>query len=65
MKDITKGGAELRDTTLEGVTFGTTVDSLLAIHYLVFDKKECTMEEIITAADQVYSSLHFCHFNLE
>ncbi len=47
--DITQGGAEINFTTLEGVTFGTTVDSLLAIKYLVFDKKECTLSELVTA----------------
>ena len=47
--DITQGGAELGFTTLEAVTFATTVDSLLAIKYLVFDKKECTMAELIAA----------------
>ncbi len=47
--DITQGGAELSFTTLEGVTFATTVDSLLAIKYLVYDRKECTMEELIEA----------------
>ncbi|MGI6767757.1 MAG: pyruvate formate lyase family protein [Bacilli bacterium] len=47
--DITQGGAELRYVTVEGVTFATTVDSLLAIKYLVFDKKICTMDELITA----------------
>ena len=49
--DITRGGAELSFTTLEGVTFATTVDSLLAIKYLVYDRKECTMEEIIEALE--------------
>jgi formate C-acetyltransferase len=47
--DITQGGAELSFTTLEAVTFATTVDSLLAIQYLVFDKKECTMDELVRA----------------
>jgi len=47
--DITQGGAELNFTTLEGVTFATTVDSLLAIKYLVFDKKECSMKELVEA----------------
>ncbi|MGD8404430.1 MAG: pyruvate formate lyase family protein [Anaerolineales bacterium] len=47
--DITEGGAEINFTTLNAVTFGTTVDSLLAIKYLVFDKKECTMQELIAA----------------
>lgn len=47
--DVTQGGAELRFATIEGVTFATTVDSLLAVKYMVFDKKVCTMEELITA----------------
>jgi len=47
--DITQGGAELKFITIEAVTFATTVDSLLAIKYLVFDQKICTMEELIQA----------------
>lgn len=47
--DITQGGAEINFTTLEAVTFATTVDSLLAIKYLVFDTKVCTMKELIDA----------------
>ncbi len=47
--DITQGGPELSFTTIEGVTFATTVDSLLAIKYLVYDKKECTLEELSAA----------------
>ncbi|HPI91716.1 MAG TPA: pyruvate formate lyase family protein [Deltaproteobacteria bacterium] len=47
--DITQGGAELSFTTLEAVTFATTVDSLLAVKYLVFDRKECTMDELLRA----------------
>jgi len=48
-RDITQGGAELNFTTLEAVTYATTVDSLLAIKYLVFDKKACTMDELVAA----------------
>jgi formate C-acetyltransferase len=47
--DVTQGGAEINFTTMEGVTFATTVDSLLAIKYLVFDHKDCTMAELIQA----------------
>jgi pyruvate-formate lyase len=47
--DVTEGGPELKFTTIEGVTFATTVDSLLAVKYLVYDKKECTMNELIRA----------------
>ncbi len=48
-RDVTSGGAELSFTTFEGVTFATTVDSLLAVKYLVYDKKECTLPELIEA----------------
>jgi formate C-acetyltransferase len=47
--DITRGGAEINLTTLETVTYATTVDSLLAIKYLIFDEKKCTMEDLIKA----------------
>lgn len=48
-KDITKGGAELRYITVEGVAFASTVDSLLAVKHLVYDNKICTMSELIKA----------------
>jgi formate C-acetyltransferase len=47
--DVTEGGAELSFTTLEAIAYATTVDSLLAVKYLVFDKKDCTMAALITA----------------
>jgi formate C-acetyltransferase len=47
--DVTQGGAELAFVTLEAVTFATTVDSLLALKYLVFERREATMGEIIEA----------------
>ncbi len=47
--DITRGGAQINLTTLEAVTYATTVDSLLAIKSLVFDKQKCSMAELIEA----------------
>jgi pyruvate-formate lyase len=47
--DVNQGGAEINLTTLEAVTYATTVDSLLAIRYLVFDKQKCTMAELLRA----------------
>jgi trans-4-hydroxy-L-proline dehydratase len=44
--DVTVGGAEIGFTTIEAVTYATTVDSLLAIKYLVFDKQVTTMKEL-------------------
>ena len=48
-RDVTQGGAEINLTTLETVTYATTVDSLLAIKYLVYDQHKCTMAELIRA----------------
>ncbi|HZK41820.1 MAG TPA: pyruvate formate lyase family protein, partial [Clostridia bacterium] len=47
--DVTQGGAELSYTTMEGVTFATTVDSLLAVKYLVYDQKLCSLQELVQA----------------
>ncbi len=47
--DINEGGAEINLVTVEAVTYATTVDSLLAIKYLVFDKQECTLQQLIQA----------------
>jgi formate C-acetyltransferase len=47
--DINEGGAELGYVTIEAVTYATTVDSLLAVKYLVYDRKLCTMAELLQA----------------
>ncbi len=47
--DVTQGGAELSYTTIEAVTFATTVDSLLAVRHLVFERRECSMAELVAA----------------
>ena len=47
--DVTRGGAELSYVTIEAVTYASTVDSLLAVKYLVYDNKICTMTELIQA----------------
>ncbi len=54
--DVTQGGAEISHTTIEAVTYATTVDSLLAIQYLVFDEKKCTMAELIEAMKKNWKS---------
>jgi formate C-acetyltransferase len=51
-RDINRGGAEINLTTLETVTYATTVDSLLAVKYLVFDKQKSTMAGLIEALKQ-------------
>ena len=47
--DVTEGGAELGYVTIEAVTYATTVDSLLAVKYLVYDQKACTLAELVQA----------------
>lgn len=47
--DVTQGGAELGFVTVEGVTYATAVDSLLAVKYLVFDTQTCTLPELVQA----------------
>jgi formate C-acetyltransferase len=49
--DVTQGGAELSYTTIEAVTYATTVDSLLAVKHLVFDEQVCTMAELVQALE--------------
>jgi formate C-acetyltransferase len=44
--DVTQGGARIGFVTMEGVTYATTVDSLLAVKYLVYDEKLCTLPEL-------------------
>ncbi|MBA3012613.1 MAG: hypothetical protein FP812_20595 [Desulfobacula sp.] len=48
-RDVTQGGAQISFTTLEAVTYATTVDSLLAIQYLVYDERICSLAELTCA----------------
>lgn len=47
--DVSAGGAEINFVTLTVTSLAKTVDFLLTVKYLVFDKRECTMEELIRA----------------
>jgi formate C-acetyltransferase len=48
-EDVTEGGAKLSFVTIEGVTYATTVDSILAIKHLVYDTRDCTLPELVKA----------------
>jgi formate C-acetyltransferase len=48
-KDVMCGGAKYNGTGLAGVGIGTATDSLVAIKYMVFDKKLCTARELYDA----------------
>jgi formate C-acetyltransferase len=49
--DVTQGGAQLGYVTIEAVTYATTVDSLLAVKYLVYDQKVCSLAELVQALE--------------
>ena len=48
-KDVMYGGAKYNGTGFAGVGIGTATDSLVAIKYMVFDKKLCTAREFYDA----------------
>jgi pyruvate formate-lyase/glycerol dehydratase family glycyl radical enzyme len=48
-KDYNNGGARYNTSYIQGVGLGTIADSLTAIHYQVFDKKQITMKELLKA----------------
>ena len=48
-KDVMYGGAKYNGTGFAGVGIGTAVDSLVAIKYMVFDKKLCSAREFYDA----------------
>ena len=48
-KDYNEGGARYNTSYIQGVGIGTITDSLAAIKYQVFDKKNITMEELMDA----------------
>lgn len=45
--DYHKGGSRYNSTYIQGVGMGTLTDSLTAIKYQVFDKKQVAMEELL------------------
>ncbi len=48
-KDYNNGGARYNSSYIQGVGMGTITDSLAAIKYQVFDKKQFTMEKLLKA----------------
>jgi len=48
-KDYNDGGARYDTSYIQGVGLGTVTDSLAAIGYQVFDKKQVAMRELLTA----------------
>jgi trans-4-hydroxy-L-proline dehydratase len=48
-RDITAGGAQYNYITVEGIAFGTAVDSVAAVKTLVYDEKKIAMPELLAA----------------
>jgi len=54
-KDYNDGGARYNTNYIQGVGLGTITDSLTAICYEVFDKRQITLEELRNALDADFS----------
>jgi trans-4-hydroxy-L-proline dehydratase len=50
-KDYNAGGAKYNTSYIQGVGLGTITDSITALKYNVFDKKRCSMKEMLEALD--------------
>jgi pyruvate formate-lyase/glycerol dehydratase family glycyl radical enzyme len=50
-KDYNDGGARYNTNYIQGVGLGTITDSLTAISYQVFDKRQVTLRELLTALE--------------
>ena len=50
-RDMTSGGADYNFGSIGGRGFGTAVDSLAAVRHVVFEKKTCTMQELLRMLD--------------
>ncbi len=55
-KDYNEGGARYNTSYIQGVGLGTATDSLTAIKYNVFDKKQVFMKELLRALKTDYKS---------
>ncbi len=60
-KDYNAGGARYNTNYIQGVGIGTITDCLTAIKYNVFDKKKCTMDELLSALDANFEGYEHIH----
>lgn len=58
-KDYNAGGARYNTSYIQGVGIGTITDSMAAIKYQVFDKKNITMNEMIEALRANYEGYDY------
>ena len=55
-RDYNAGGARYNTSYLQGVGIGTVTDSLAAIRYQVYDKKNITMKELLRAMREDFAN---------
>jgi len=60
-KDYNAGGARYNTTYIQGVGIGTITDSLSAIKYHVFDKKNLSMKQLLTALTCDFQDMEDTH----
>lgn len=55
-RDYNAGGARYNSSYIQGVGMGSLTDSLSAIKYHVFDEKDLTMNELLTAMEENFEN---------
>lgn len=63
-KDYNAGGARYNTSYIQGVGLGSITDSLAAIKYHVYDKKTCSMKELLSALRDNFESHEKFHSEL-
>jgi pyruvate formate-lyase/glycerol dehydratase family glycyl radical enzyme len=60
-RDYHDGGARYNSTYIQGVGLGTTTDSLSALRYHIFDKKNTTMKELLDSLTADFEGHEILH----
>ena len=63
-RDYNAGGARYNTSYIQGVGMGTITDCLTSLKYHVFDKKSCSMKEMLGALENNFKGFEDLHFNL-
>ncbi len=63
-KDYNAGGARYNTSYIQGVGMGTITDCLTAIRYHVYDKKSCSMQELLDALSHNFRGHAGLHYDL-
>jgi pyruvate formate-lyase/glycerol dehydratase family glycyl radical enzyme len=63
-KDVTAGGALFNSSGVQGIGVADVADSLAAIDYIVFQKKSCSIAEIVEAMKKNFANNRKMHAEL-